>query len=131
MSIAELVENGSGDDVVRELLAHVVDRLMEFEIEQRTNVPKPQSRMSPSFWRLIAGQACEFLATRGCDSIYPSPRVQKGVENDIAVIAKQPTARLERAASPFSWARGPMARRLHRVRMRLADRLPPQRVANP
>ena len=36
MSLAELVEKGSGDDVVRELLAHVVDRLMEFEIEQRT-----------------------------------------------------------------------------------------------
>jgi putative transposase len=36
MSLAELAEKGAGDDVVRELLAHVVERLMEFEIEQRT-----------------------------------------------------------------------------------------------
>jgi hypothetical protein len=36
MSLAELAEKGAGDDVVRELLAHVVERLMEFEIERRT-----------------------------------------------------------------------------------------------
>ena len=36
MALAELVEKGAHDEVVRELLAHVADRLMEFEIEQRT-----------------------------------------------------------------------------------------------
>jgi putative transposase len=36
IALAELVEKGAQDDVVRELLAHVVERLMEFEIEQRT-----------------------------------------------------------------------------------------------
>ena len=36
IALAELVEKGAKDDVVRELLAHVVQRLMEFEIAQRT-----------------------------------------------------------------------------------------------
>ena len=36
MALAELVEKGAQDEVVRELLGHVVERLMEFEIEQRT-----------------------------------------------------------------------------------------------
>jgi putative transposase len=36
MSLAELVEKGAQDDVVRELLSHVAQRLMDFEIEQRT-----------------------------------------------------------------------------------------------
>ena len=36
MALAELVEKGAQDEVVRELLAHVAERLMEFEIEQRT-----------------------------------------------------------------------------------------------
>jgi putative transposase len=36
IALAELVEKGSQDEVVRELLAHVTERLMEFEIEQRT-----------------------------------------------------------------------------------------------
>ena len=36
MSLAELVEKGAQDDVVRELLGHVAQRLMDFEIEQRT-----------------------------------------------------------------------------------------------
>jgi putative transposase len=36
MALAELVEKGAQDDVVRELLGHVVQRLMDFEIEQRT-----------------------------------------------------------------------------------------------
>ena len=36
MALAELVEKGAQDDVVRELLAHVAERLMEFEVEQRT-----------------------------------------------------------------------------------------------
>ncbi len=31
MALAELVEKGSNDDVIRELLAHVVQRLMDFE----------------------------------------------------------------------------------------------------
>jgi putative transposase len=35
IALAELVEKGSQDDVVRELLGHVVERLMDFEIEQR------------------------------------------------------------------------------------------------
>jgi putative transposase len=35
MALSELVEKGSQDDIVRELLGHVVERLMEFEIEQR------------------------------------------------------------------------------------------------
>ena len=35
MALAELVEKGSKDDIVRELLGHVVQRLMDFEIEQR------------------------------------------------------------------------------------------------
>ncbi len=35
MALAELVEKGATDDVVRELLGHVVQRLMDFEIEQR------------------------------------------------------------------------------------------------
>jgi putative transposase len=35
MALAELVEKGANDDVVRELLSHVVQRLMDFEIEQR------------------------------------------------------------------------------------------------
>ena len=38
MALAELVEKGSQDEVVRELLAHVAERLMEFEVEQRTGV---------------------------------------------------------------------------------------------
>jgi putative transposase len=36
IALAELVEKGSQDEIVRELLSHVVERLMEFEIEQRT-----------------------------------------------------------------------------------------------
>jgi putative transposase len=36
MALAELVEKGAQDDVVRELLGHVAQRLMDFEIEQRT-----------------------------------------------------------------------------------------------
>ena len=36
MPLAELVEKGAKDDVVRELLGHVAQRLMDFEIEQRT-----------------------------------------------------------------------------------------------
>ncbi len=36
MALAELVEKGAQDEVVRELLAHVAERLMEFEVEQRT-----------------------------------------------------------------------------------------------
>ena len=36
MALAELVEKGAQDDVVRDLLAHVAERLMEFEVEQRT-----------------------------------------------------------------------------------------------
>ena len=35
MALAELVEKGAKDDVVRELLGHIVARLMDFEIEQR------------------------------------------------------------------------------------------------
>jgi len=35
IALSELVEKGAKDDVVRELLAHVVQRLMDFEIEQR------------------------------------------------------------------------------------------------
>jgi len=38
IALAELIEKGSQDEVVRELLAHVAERLMEFEIEQRTGV---------------------------------------------------------------------------------------------
>jgi putative transposase len=34
MALAELVEKGAKDDIVRELLGHVVQRLMDFEIEQ-------------------------------------------------------------------------------------------------
>jgi len=36
MPLAELVEKGAQDEVVHELLAHVAERLMEFEVEQRT-----------------------------------------------------------------------------------------------
>jgi putative transposase len=36
MALAELVEKGAQDDVVRELLHHVAQRLMDFEIEQHT-----------------------------------------------------------------------------------------------
>ena len=36
IALAELVEKGAQDEVVRELLSHVAERLMEFEIEQRT-----------------------------------------------------------------------------------------------
>ena len=36
MALAELVEKGAQDDIVRELLGHVAGRLMDFEIEQRT-----------------------------------------------------------------------------------------------
>ena len=36
MALAELVEKGAQDDIVRELLGHVAERLMDFEIEQRT-----------------------------------------------------------------------------------------------
>ena len=36
MALSELVEKGAQDEVVRELLAHVAERLMEFEIEQHT-----------------------------------------------------------------------------------------------
>ncbi len=35
IALSELVEKGAKDDVVRELLAQVVQRLMDFEIEQR------------------------------------------------------------------------------------------------
>lgn len=35
MALAELVEKGAQDDVVRQLLGHIVQRLMDFEIEQR------------------------------------------------------------------------------------------------
>jgi putative transposase len=35
IALAELVEKGASDDVVRDLLAHVVRRVMDFEIEQR------------------------------------------------------------------------------------------------
>ncbi len=35
MALTELVEKGCQDDIVRELLGHVVERLMEFEVEQR------------------------------------------------------------------------------------------------
>ncbi len=33
MALAELVEKGAQDDIVRELLGHVAGRLMDFEIE--------------------------------------------------------------------------------------------------
>ena len=36
MALAELVEKGAQDDVVRERLGHVAERLMEREVEQRT-----------------------------------------------------------------------------------------------
>jgi len=36
IALAELVEKGAQDEIVRELLSHVADRLMEFEVEQRT-----------------------------------------------------------------------------------------------
>jgi putative transposase len=36
IALAELVEKGAKDDIVRELLAQIVARLMDFEIEQRT-----------------------------------------------------------------------------------------------
>jgi putative transposase len=35
MPLAELVEKGAQDDIVRELLGHVAERLMEFEVEHR------------------------------------------------------------------------------------------------
>lgn len=35
IALAELVEKGSNDNVVRDLLTHVVQRMMDFEIEQR------------------------------------------------------------------------------------------------
>ena len=35
IALAQLAEKGAQDDIVRELLSQVVDRLMEFEIEQR------------------------------------------------------------------------------------------------
>ena len=35
IALAELVEKGANDDVVRELLTHIVRRVMDFEIEQR------------------------------------------------------------------------------------------------
>ena len=36
IALAELVEKGAQDEIVRELLSHVAERLMEFEGEQRT-----------------------------------------------------------------------------------------------
>ena len=36
IALAELVEKGAQDEIVRELLSHIAERLMEFEIEQRT-----------------------------------------------------------------------------------------------
>jgi putative transposase len=36
IALAELVEKGAQDEIVRELLSHVAERLMEFEIEQHT-----------------------------------------------------------------------------------------------
>lgn len=36
IELAELVEKGAQDEIVRELLGYVAERLMEFEIEQRT-----------------------------------------------------------------------------------------------
>jgi putative transposase len=36
VALTELVEKGAKDDIVRELLAQIVARLMDFEIEQRT-----------------------------------------------------------------------------------------------
>lgn len=36
MALTELIEKGSQDEIVRELLSHVAERLMEFEIEQHT-----------------------------------------------------------------------------------------------
>jgi len=35
IALSELVEKGAKDDVVRELLGHIVQRVMDFEIEQR------------------------------------------------------------------------------------------------
>jgi putative transposase len=35
IALTELVEKGANDDVVRELLTHIVRRVMDFEIEQR------------------------------------------------------------------------------------------------
>ena len=35
MALAELIEKGAQDDIVRELLGHVAERLMDFEVEQR------------------------------------------------------------------------------------------------
>ncbi len=36
IALAEVVEKGAQDEIVRELLSHVAERLMEFEVEQRT-----------------------------------------------------------------------------------------------
>jgi putative transposase len=36
IALTELIEKGSQDEIVRELLSHIAERLMEFEIEQRT-----------------------------------------------------------------------------------------------
>src|SRR3984957_9864166 len=36
IALAELVEKGADDEIVRELLTHVAERLMDFEIEHRT-----------------------------------------------------------------------------------------------
>ncbi len=36
IALAELVEKGAQDEILRELLGHVAERLMEFEIEHRT-----------------------------------------------------------------------------------------------
>jgi putative transposase len=35
MALTELVEKGCRDDIVREFLGHVVERIIDFEIEQR------------------------------------------------------------------------------------------------
>ena len=36
IALTELIEKGSQDEIVHELLSHIAERLMEFEIEQRT-----------------------------------------------------------------------------------------------
>ena len=44
IALAELVEKGAQDEVVRELLTHVAERLMEFEIEQPTGAEYGERR---------------------------------------------------------------------------------------
>jgi putative transposase len=76
MALAELVEKGAQDEVVPELLAHVAERLMEFEVEQRTRAE--YGERTPSAATAATGTAIGLWETRVGSVDLRIPKLRRG-----------------------------------------------------